>query len=383
MHADAVDEVVELDGALVTPTFVDAHVHLSQTGQGLAGVDLLDAPSLAVGAEPGGGRRTAATGAPALRALLGRDPLARGAHPHRGRAGPGVVRRGGLHAPHRRPLRGGLLGAGRRLGRARPARVERHRAGDARVAPRGAHRLPRGHQRRGPAQPHRHRARRRRRGRRRARARERRPARQLAGRRAGRDRGGGARRRPAGGRLLGSARGRASRRPASCCSSWGSTGSPATSTSTARSARARPRCGRRTPTPTTTATPTCRWSRCATTSSPARWPAPRPASTSSATRAPTRSSRGCRRRPPWWGWTGSGGPGTGWSTSRWSTPRASPRWWASGVVASVQPAFDAGVGRDRRHVRRPPGRRARPDAQPVRRDGGGRAVDGARARTAR
>jgi predicted amidohydrolase YtcJ len=48
MHADAVDEVVELDGALVTPTFVDAHVHLSQTGQGLAGVDLQDAPSLAV-----------------------------------------------------------------------------------------------------------------------------------------------------------------------------------------------------------------------------------------------------------------------------------------------------------------------------------------------
>ena len=78
------------------------------------------------GAEPGGGRRPAATGAPAVRALLGRDPLAGGPHPHRGRAGPRVVRRGGLHAPHRRPLRGGLLGAGRRLGRPRPARVERH-----------------------------------------------------------------------------------------------------------------------------------------------------------------------------------------------------------------------------------------------------------------
>ena len=51
LHVDGVDEVVELDGALVTPTFVDAHVHLSQTGQGLAGVDLLDVPTLAAALE--------------------------------------------------------------------------------------------------------------------------------------------------------------------------------------------------------------------------------------------------------------------------------------------------------------------------------------------
>ena len=40
VHADAVDEVVELDGALVTPAFVDAHAHISQTGAVLRGIDL-------------------------------------------------------------------------------------------------------------------------------------------------------------------------------------------------------------------------------------------------------------------------------------------------------------------------------------------------------
>ena len=39
-HVDGVGEVVELDGALVTPTFVDAHVHTSQTGMGLRSVGL-------------------------------------------------------------------------------------------------------------------------------------------------------------------------------------------------------------------------------------------------------------------------------------------------------------------------------------------------------
>ena len=73
MHADAVDEVVELDGALVTPTFVDAHVHLSQTGQGLAGVDLLDARVPRRGARagsrpaPGGDRAARCTCTPGTR----------------------------------------------------------------------------------------------------------------------------------------------------------------------------------------------------------------------------------------------------------------------------------------------------------------------------
>ncbi len=43
----ALDEVVELDGALVTPAFVDAHVHSTSTGLALTGLDLTGAASLA------------------------------------------------------------------------------------------------------------------------------------------------------------------------------------------------------------------------------------------------------------------------------------------------------------------------------------------------
>jgi len=39
-HADGVDITVDLDGALVTPAFVDAHVHLTLTGLGLLSLDL-------------------------------------------------------------------------------------------------------------------------------------------------------------------------------------------------------------------------------------------------------------------------------------------------------------------------------------------------------
>ena len=42
----AVDETVELEGALVTPAFVDAHVHATATGLALEGLDLAGAPSL-------------------------------------------------------------------------------------------------------------------------------------------------------------------------------------------------------------------------------------------------------------------------------------------------------------------------------------------------
>ncbi|MEU5635368.1 amidohydrolase [Streptomyces rishiriensis] len=45
--ADGVDEVVDLDGALVTPAFTDAHVHTTSTGLALTGLDLSGAPSLA------------------------------------------------------------------------------------------------------------------------------------------------------------------------------------------------------------------------------------------------------------------------------------------------------------------------------------------------
>ncbi|MDQ0963192.1 putative amidohydrolase YtcJ [Streptomyces sp. B4I13] len=44
--AGGVDEVVDLDGALVTPAFTDAHVHTTSTGLALTGLDLSAAPSL-------------------------------------------------------------------------------------------------------------------------------------------------------------------------------------------------------------------------------------------------------------------------------------------------------------------------------------------------
>ncbi|MFD6435823.1 amidohydrolase [Streptomyces venezuelae] len=45
--ADGVDDVVDLEGALVTPAFTDAHVHTTATGLALTGLDLTCAGSLA------------------------------------------------------------------------------------------------------------------------------------------------------------------------------------------------------------------------------------------------------------------------------------------------------------------------------------------------
>lgn len=44
--ADGVDEVVHLDGALVTPAFTDAHVHTTATGLALTGLDLTGVATL-------------------------------------------------------------------------------------------------------------------------------------------------------------------------------------------------------------------------------------------------------------------------------------------------------------------------------------------------
>ena len=54
-HAEAVDGVVDLEGGLVLPAFVDAHVHLSHTGAGLRGVDLTVTRSVAEALEAIGG----------------------------------------------------------------------------------------------------------------------------------------------------------------------------------------------------------------------------------------------------------------------------------------------------------------------------------------
>ncbi|NEC17690.1 amidohydrolase family protein, partial [Streptomyces parvus] len=44
--ASGVDEVVDLEGALVTPAFTDAHVHTTATGLALTGLDLSGARTL-------------------------------------------------------------------------------------------------------------------------------------------------------------------------------------------------------------------------------------------------------------------------------------------------------------------------------------------------
>ncbi|MEU9865596.1 amidohydrolase [Streptomyces sp. NPDC047971] len=49
--ASGVDEVIDLEGALVTPAFVDAHVHTTATGLALTGLDLSAAASLAEATE--------------------------------------------------------------------------------------------------------------------------------------------------------------------------------------------------------------------------------------------------------------------------------------------------------------------------------------------
>lgn len=45
LHRDSADAVVDLDGALVAPAFVDAHVHHTATGMTLLGLDLRGVPS--------------------------------------------------------------------------------------------------------------------------------------------------------------------------------------------------------------------------------------------------------------------------------------------------------------------------------------------------
>ncbi|MEE1938921.1 amidohydrolase [Streptomyces sp. TRM 70361] len=66
--ADGVDEVVHLDGALVTPAFTDAHVHTTATGLALTGLDLSGARSPA---DALAGIREYAGARPGERVLLG------------------------------------------------------------------------------------------------------------------------------------------------------------------------------------------------------------------------------------------------------------------------------------------------------------------------
>ncbi|MEW1657286.1 amidohydrolase [Streptomyces sp. NPDC093707] len=66
--ADGVDEIVQLDGALVTPAFTDAHVHTTASGLALTGLDLAGAATLADALDR---IRAFAAGRPADTVLLG------------------------------------------------------------------------------------------------------------------------------------------------------------------------------------------------------------------------------------------------------------------------------------------------------------------------
>ncbi|MET9810991.1 amidohydrolase [Streptomyces halstedii] len=66
--AGGVDEVVDLEGALVTPAFTDAHVHTTATGLALTGLDLSGARTLA---DALGSVRAYANAHPSQRVVLG------------------------------------------------------------------------------------------------------------------------------------------------------------------------------------------------------------------------------------------------------------------------------------------------------------------------
>lgn len=140
-YADAADEIVELDGALVTPAFVDAHVHATATGLALTGLDLTGLPSLAAALEalaafaadrpePGGvliGHGWDETGWPE-----GRPPTL-------AELDAAMRRRRALPLPHRRALRAGHHRAARAHRRLRrPARLLRRRPAHPRRPPRRA-----------------------------------------------------------------------------------------------------------------------------------------------------------------------------------------------------------------------------------------------------
>ena len=140
-----VDEVIDLEGALVTPAFTDAHVHTTATGLALTGLDLSGARTLAdaLALVREYARRPPRRPGPP-RPRLGRRALARAAPPDPRRTRRGHRRPPALPAPDRRPL------GGRHHRPARPG-PRRHRAGrlppgrpaDRRRPPRRARRRPR------------------------------------------------------------------------------------------------------------------------------------------------------------------------------------------------------------------------------------------------
>ena len=139
--ADGVDEVVDLDGALVTPAFTDAHVHTTATGLALTGLDLSGAPhpGRRPGPYPRVRRRPPRRPGPA-RPRLGRRPAGpSGRPPTRAELDEAAGGRPALPHPHRRALRRRHHRAPRPgPGRHRPAGLRRRRPAHRRRPPRRA-----------------------------------------------------------------------------------------------------------------------------------------------------------------------------------------------------------------------------------------------------
>ncbi len=147
VHVDAVDEVVDLDGALVTPGVRRrARAHLRRPALALRGVDLAEHPqSLAEALEPGRGRRASAARAGRCSATAGtRAAGPRAGRRHRRRARPGVATAASSTSPGSTCHSAVVSSApGRRGGAARPRRLGGRRPGRPRRPPR----RPRGVQR--------------------------------------------------------------------------------------------------------------------------------------------------------------------------------------------------------------------------------------------
>ena len=113
-YADSADDVVDLDGRLVTPGFVDAHVHLASTGFALQSVDLRGATSSRTRSTCSRRARTHPDAARCCSPTAGtRRRWPERPSPDPGGARPGRRRQGRLRRAGRRALGGRLVGAAR------------------------------------------------------------------------------------------------------------------------------------------------------------------------------------------------------------------------------------------------------------------------------
>ena len=145
VHRDSADAVVDLDGALVAPAFVDAHVHHTATGMTLLGLDLRGVPSRVALLDRLDGRGPSRAGPAHRRPRLGRGTVGRSDAAHARGAGPGDLGFGRLPVACRRALGDRVERTGRPgTGPAGRARVRGVRSGHGRRPPPGPAVRPRG-----------------------------------------------------------------------------------------------------------------------------------------------------------------------------------------------------------------------------------------------